>query len=242
MYRFDSEAELAEVIVRYLIDFGWDVYQEVELHGIADIVAINDQITWVIETKRTFGLGVLSQANQWARVSNKVSIGIPIARMSHARSFGEHVARNLGIGVFQVSGTNIDQVREVVRPTLRRFKVQRLRAALCSEQKTFAKAGNAERRRWTPFKQTCDRLRREVDRSGSLPLKDLIARVDHHYASAMSARGSLKKLIEDGVIDGLELRREDRILVVVGGDPDRSARRAALFFIRSRSTKFDGCP
>lgn len=218
MHRFESEADLAEVIVRYLTHFGWDVYQEVELHGTADIVAINDRVTWVIETKRTFGLHVLAQARQWTRAANRVSIGVPVVRRSDARNLGESVARNLGIGVLQVSGPDIDQVCEVVRPTLRRFKAKRLRAALCPEQKTFAKAGNAERKRWTPFKQTCDRLRREVARAGSLPLKDLIAQVDHHYASAMSARGSLKKLIEDGVVDGLELQREGRTLIVARTD------------------------
>lgn len=216
MHRFESEADLAEVVVRYLTDFGWDVYQEVELHNIADVVAVNDRIVWVIETKRTFGLGVLSQAQQWLRYANRVSIGVPVARRSDARNFGEYTARAFGIGVLQVSGPNIDQVSETVRPKLQRFKAKRIRSVLCPEQKTFAKAGNAERKRWTPFKQTCERLRREVARSrdGLIPLKTLIEKVDHHYASATSARGSLKKMIEEGVIDGLELQREGRTLIV----------------------------
>ena len=44
-----KETDLAKPIIFYLEEHGWDVYQEVIIHGrIADIVATFGKLTWIL--------------------------------------------------------------------------------------------------------------------------------------------------------------------------------------------------
>ena len=75
-----KETDIAKPVVSWLQDQGWTVYQEVEVKergARADIVAIIEPKIWVIEVKRSYGLGVLEQALSWRSLSHYVSIAVP---------------------------------------------------------------------------------------------------------------------------------------------------------------------
>ncbi len=204
-----SEQELASVVVGWLGEQGWDVYQEVTVRGgpRCDIVATQGPITWAIECKTSFGLGVLDQAFYWRGRANLVSVAVPY---SHS-DFGRRVAREYGIGILHVIAKS---VREHERPRLWRRVEGKLRQILRDEHKTYAPAGNADASYFSPFKATCRNVSDFVRRNPGAPLKQVIDSIGHHYASTASARQHIRHWIEAGKIEGLALRREGRQVFV----------------------------
>lgn len=135
------------------------------------------------------------------------------------------------LGLIEVSGAGDvmrlgrlqTDVAEVVPAPLHRRVSPRLKDDLREEHKTWAEAGNAAGKRWTPFQGTAEALKRIVRRRGEVPFKDLIDELAHHYATDASARRSLQALIEQGVIPGVELRRDGgALLVVFKEEPDET--------------------
>ena len=213
-----SETEIARCVIDYLESIGWDIYQEVSVYSggrVADIVGIMNNRTWVVETKTSFNLSVIEQANDWKRTSNYVSVAIPFGKRRGGRSFAEFVCRKFGIGVIYVEkGYDGFSIRSIDDPELRRFNDgsgrkfflrdnRTLRDALCVEQKTFALAGNANGKYWTPFKATCKRVFEYIKNNQGCNLKDIVSSIDHHYANDRSAYGSLIHWIAEGKVDGL---------------------------------------
>jgi hypothetical protein len=91
-----------------------------------------------------------------------------------------------------------------------------LPVALLDGQRTFAKAGNADGKFWSPFRDTCERVRKVVDALPGLTMSEIVDMIDHHYVSKQSASGSLLRWVEAGKIDGV---------VVRGGSKDDGLRR-----------------
>ena len=232
-----TEATLAAVLVDDLRSRGWSVYQEVEALGaVADIVATQGSCLWVIEAKVSLGVGVLSQARRWIGQANLVSCAVAPGRTSDARRFALDAAGAFGIGVLEVHrpeaapagerpasgewhkrwtsyGLVSGPAIEVVRPTFTRRSGGRVRAALREEQKTYAQAGNADGKRYTAFTATCDAIRRELEFADHpLVVSELVGRLrgNHHYASEASARGAIRKWVEAGKIEGVELEHRGR--------------------------------
>jgi hypothetical protein len=142
---------------------------------------------------------------------------VPAARWSSQRAFAARVARTYGVGILEV-GSQVGGlgVREEARPELnRKAGVDWLRGRLRPEHKTFAEAGNAQGKAWTPFQATCRALQELAASNKNLMLKAAIDQIDHHYASNSSARSSLKKWIDKGVVPGIALERRGRGLYVV---------------------------
>lgn len=207
-----SEEVLARTVVAWLIDHHWEVFQEVAMDcGVADIVARQGPLLWVIEAKTSLGLSVIEQAHRWAGLASYRSVAVPWTR---AR-FGLDLCRMFGIGVLFVSeneewsGYNTP-VREYVRPALTRRIGTTIAKSLYETQKTWAPAGNANGSRWTPFAQTCRNVAEAVRQRPGLSVKDLIASVETHYATPASARSCVLKWAEAGYIDGVQVRREGR--------------------------------
>jgi hypothetical protein len=212
-----AETDLGPPVIGWLTSRGWDVYQEVEgPGGRADIVGTCGPLVAIVELKRSFGLDVVGQARSWLPWANMVWVAAPRpARASAARSLLLEVCDWKGIGVLEVSAPchfdALGQVGCVADPALqRRASVDRLRRALRPEHKTMTRAGSASGGHWTPFKETCTRLRQAVATSPGITITDAIAAIPHHYANSRSARAHLVDLIRRGVIDGLELRQDGR--------------------------------
>ena len=209
-----TEQDLAGRVVAYLQGLQWEVYQEVQVitqSTIADVVAVQGPQVWVIECKTTFGFRVCGQAFDWKGAANRVSVAVPFRRWSR---FEEAVLRHSGIGALAVPELGMGEVREVVAPELVRRPPMRgrLMGRLTEAQKTFARAGNAEGRRWTPFQQTCHDLARYVAHNPGCLLKDAIDNVPTHYVSVSTARSCLRIWIGEGKVRGVRMERYGRKL------------------------------
>ena len=209
-----TEQDLAGRVVAYLQDLQWEVYQEVQIitqSTIADIVAVQGPQVWVVECKTTFGFKVCGQAFDWKGAANRVSVAVPYRRWSR---FEEKVLRFAGIGALTVPELGMGEVREALAPELVRKPPlrDRLIGRLTEAQKTFAPAGNAEGRRWTPFQQTCLDLARHVAHNPGCLLKDAVDSIQTHYASVSTARSCLRIWIDEGKVRGVRMEKDGRKL------------------------------
>lgn len=205
-HTFRSEQQLAAVVVAWLQAAGWEVYQEVSsLEGVADIVATQGGLVWVIEAKLTTGLDVLEQAARWKPWAHQASIATPTRNR-----FAYQVARKLGVGALLVGPGDIEEAVEA--PLFRRAQADKLRATLHEEHKTFAPAGNATGARSTSFGRTCRAVASYVQRNPGVSLKQLLDEVETHYTSKSSARASLARWIDAGKVAGVRLERDGKAL------------------------------
>lgn len=187
-----SEADLAAVVVVWLQDSGAAVYQEVEVAGgVADIVARVGPELWIIETKLHLSLALLVQAMDRRRHAHRVYCAGPYTRT--LRDFAG-VCREVGIGLLEVSvgadGYGHPRVAEAAPARRWNTRPVALAAKLRPEHQTHAAAGT-NGGRWTPFRDTCEQLRRIVERDPGVPLSDAVAAIRDHYSSKAAARSSL---------------------------------------------------
>lgn len=209
-----SEVVIGSAIVAHLESAGWDVYQEVELHGpVADIVVVRDvgggvRRVGVIECKTSLSFGVLAQAWAWRRNADFIWVGTQWARRSDGRRFAEGVVAKYGMGLFVVNDEDswrslvVEQVAPQQGSPAER---DRLLNALRPEHKTFAKAGSAHGGHFTAFKGTVAALTAIVQETPGITLADAIGKINHHYGSKRSAVNSLAKWISGNRVPGLIL-------------------------------------
>lgn len=219
-----TEADLAAIVVRWLTDMRWDVYQEVQFcqgGRVADIVATQNGILWVIECKTSLGLAVIEQAEWWTTWANLASVATPVrqivgwsarsysARSKQARSdgFADRVAGAFGIGSLRIAH---GEIREALRPVLRRRVMPDLRDCLTPEMKHYAEAGNAAGRFFSPFKATCDNLRRYLAEHPGATIKAAVEGIEHHYRAPATARSCLAHWIVAGKVKGVEARYDGK--------------------------------
>lgn len=200
-----SEEDLAKSLVGHLQSAGLTIYQEVTgpQGRRADIVAVDGKVRHVIETKTSFNFDVLQQAEHWLRFSHRVSICIPRSREWNKVQFSHRMARMLGIGIITINGRpGALHITEEEKPVFRR-KVAHM--DLLDEQKSgaYAGAGSARGGHYTPFRATTERLVAAVRQQPGAPTRDYLVRIQHHYASIESARGSLNHWIARGKIPGI---------------------------------------
>ena len=204
-----KETELAEVVVNWLQDYKWDVYQEVESSitlCVADIVAIQKHLSWVIECKTTLSLSLIRQADNWFGKANYISVAVPYPhKIGKDQIFVRRILEKLGIGLLYISN---DDVKEEVRPQLNRYIYPKPKTYLKEEHKVWAKAGNNLNERYTPFQDTCGQILREIRLSPGLTVKELIGKINHHYRTPESAKGSLLKWGQEGLIKGVIVKRD----------------------------------
>jgi hypothetical protein len=208
---FARETDLARVVVRHLRALRWEIYPEVQPKGFkccADIVAVQGPVVWVVETKLSFGLSVIEQAHDWRKYAHFVSVAVP---WSERTRMAEIICRRLGIGVLRVApGENIDE--RCLPAFNRKALAARLTDGLTEKHKTYAAPGNAEGRRYTPFRRTCEAVASAVAERPGLLLAELLDRVKTHYLNRASARTCLPRWIRDGIVPGVRLERDGRAL------------------------------
>jgi len=221
-----TEEVLAEMVVSWLQDQHWVVYQEVSCAGaVCDIVAVRGPAVWAIECKLKMGLAVLGQAHQWRFLANYVSVAVPAPKRGY-HQFAYRLLHDYGIGRIELTersdldgwGLNIRQSA----PTFCRRTSSKLRCSLREEHKTFAKAGNPNSKRFTPFQGTKRDIQRIVKQRKSVPLKELIDELNHHYTTDVSAKQCLTKLIDGGVIEGVVVRRVQRKIFIEAAENPRN--------------------
>jgi len=205
------EVDLARKVIEWLIDQKWEVYQEVQVFSggaIADIVARQGKLIWIVETKMTLSLSVLGQAHEWLHLANWVSVAVPAMKRF---GFAQTVLKTYGVGLLKVGQYDCDwrsSVEEIIRPVLRRNIGTHVLDSLTEQHKTYAEAGNSEGRRWSPFKETCLQIYRYVQVNEGCFLKDVLNNVKHHYASTATARSCIPKWAEAGEIERIRVEKE----------------------------------
>lgn len=202
-----SEEQLAQTVIAWLEDMRWDVYQEVQTRstpGRADIVAIQNCIVWVIESKISLGLSVLEQADKWYPYAHYRSVATPHG----ASHFIYEICQWRGIGVIVRQGESF--CHEQIEPSLNRKAYVKWTEALSSEHKTYAKAGTATGRFWSPFKLTCQKIVQYVSGHEGCDLKELMAGIQHHYTSSATARQMIPHWILAGKVPGVEASKDGK--------------------------------
>ena len=204
-----SEEELARQVVAYFEHDGWDVYQEVMCSGrVADIVIVREPVIGVVECKTSFGLAVMEQAHYWKRYAHVSYAAVPgYFKHSNSRCFGERMCHQQGIGVLHV---NKNYVKMAVKARLTRRITKRIKVR--EEQKTFAPAGTNRGGHWTPFRGTVHAMEQYVNLHPGCTMREMMKAIDHHYSSDASARSTLSKYMEYGVITSVEKRKEGKEL------------------------------
>jgi hypothetical protein len=229
-----AETEIAIPVIAWLVAEGWDVYQEVQIFtyaDVADIVAVRHGLSWVVEVKSSLSLEVIAQAEAWKGYANYVSVAAFKRidwQVSRSPGKGRELARRvldwLGIGLFTVSnrqfwdegaGKISDALSAEYRinPRLNRRLVRNIAGSLKPEHKTFARAGNTEGLRYTPFAATCAALADIVKSDPGISLRDAIKIMGRsHYASEATARSSLRHWISEGKIKGVTFKKDGKFI------------------------------
>lgn len=220
---FTSEAELGRVVVAWLTDQRFEVYQEVQPSSygeVADIVGTIGPTVCVVECKLSMGLRVINQARRWSQFAHLAYVAVPLYTGGRDFKFACDVAGKYGLGVLGVA-TASDQynvpprVEELQRPTFhRRAWAQRLRDVLNEHHKTFAEAGNSNGSRWSPFQETCRAVADYARLNPGCTMKQLIDNVKTHYGTPATARACITKYAEQGIIKGVRIERLGRGLRV----------------------------
>lgn len=236
---FQDEAELAQTIRSFLLNDGWEVYQEVPLPGgRADLVGVKGPTRWIIECKMRASFDLFSQACRRVPYAHMVSIATP-GGVKGTTQWGLTQALQAikpGIGWLQanqkweVYAEATEKYRAsdsrwkppedyfhhpvtcVCRPGFNRRSILRRGRGLqlLERQKDFAAAGTAGSF-WSPFRETVQNLVDYVeDKGGLVELGEALSRISHHYASIPSAKGTISSLIRDGIIDQLKIEKVDR--------------------------------
>jgi hypothetical protein len=208
-----KEIDLAAAVVRHLQDLHWDVHQEVggPYGARADIVAVQGPLLYVVETKTTLGLAVIGQAYHWLARAHYVSVAVPWGRrVSPDRQCAERILGEWGIGLLIVSLSELydgSRVHEEVAPRLwRRIPrdgTDRLREFLNDGTRTYAQAGNAEGKFWSPFKETVRQVQQAVHHRPGITTRELIDSIRHHYSTDRTARSVLLRWLWLGKIPGV---------------------------------------
>lgn len=222
-----TEQELAKYIITWLEERGWEVFQEVStgaLSPIADIVAVKNGLTWIIETKTRYGLAVIDQGCFWMsrHCANYVSIAVCRSKKRKgAASWFFH--REKGVGLMMVDFTGHVSVSH--DPKLIRTKKEagwNVKNFLCNEHKHFAKAGAANGGYFTPFKATVRDVKRYIEKNPGTTIKEMVDTVgSYHYSSDQTAKACIAKYIRDDVIDGVVIKidgRKHRLYLAVDKD------------------------
>jgi hypothetical protein len=196
-----TEQDLAARVVAGLEAQGATVYQEVTLHGqICDIVAVQGPIVHAVECKTSATLYLLGQAHRWLPYAHYVSIVAPATRQIWRAV--EAFLKAYGIG-WLWPATCGGPFHILVPPMLHRNIRSDLKDVLAEGHRTHAPAGTAQGGRYTPWRATTERLVQLVRSTPGIRIKDAVEAIDHHYASAASARNALAKQIRNGLIPQL---------------------------------------
>lgn len=215
---------------------GWTVYPEVWFRGAcADLVAVKGGNTWAVECKVDHSFGVIGQAINWMRHADFVSVATTYAARNtyEARHL---VMSTLGIGWFEYQNApgiwnhatkryDAYRVAEQVPPHRNECdEPGRLLESLCPEQLHSGITPGAQfAPRVTEFSMTCKRLAEYVTANPRCRLREAITGIQHHYATAASARSALRHWITQGKVVGVKAEWEhSRLLLVpdLGGMDD----------------------
>ena len=202
-----KETDVAKPICDWLAAEGWEVYTEVVVDTLgprADIVAINGNLSWIIEVKTHYSLRLLNQAMLWLqrRRSNYVSVAVPHSKTKYD-CLSRYFHRDKGIGLIKIRD---DYVHVSHAAKLNRRVVRNIKDCVYKEQKTFCNAGSANGGYYTPFKSSVIKLKEYLRDHPESTMKEVIESIADslHWSSKQTAKACISKYIDTGVIEGVE--------------------------------------
>lgn len=208
-----SEEALGALVVQYLLDDGWEVFQEVALGSVADIVVTRKTregatLLGVVEVKTSLSLTLLAQAHSWKGNANVIWIAYPKPKWTKSAHFGLQVASQNHLGVLHITPGGVSEYKP---PGLARKRNDALLDQLRPEhQEGYAKAGARGGGHYTPFKATVQRLQAVVRNQPGITLREAVLASQHHYTRNSTAIACLAKYLRDGVIDGIIEKVDDQ--------------------------------
>jgi len=213
-----KETDLAKHVVKYLRQNGWTVYQEVVMGyggNRADIVAVKDNVVWVIEAKVNFGFAVLAQAERWLAWTNCVSVAVPRVSYSEGRTLGRRIAKDLGIGVIDVdtllAQESMNCVQERVEPQHRLGYTEKLLKCCTAAHEDFCPAGTPKGGYVTCYKLYCEMVLEYLKKEPGQTPKQIVAAIGHgHYCSDISAQVAIAQRAQWGQIAGVRADKSTR--------------------------------
>jgi len=211
-----KETDLGRSIVSYLRDMGWEVYQEVQgPGGRADIVATQGKIVRVVECKMSFSAALIEQAWSWQPWVHYVHVAVPCKHTVAGHRVLKAFCKSIGIGTLEIMTRWTDEPNKILEGLPGRLNrkaiTNRVLPLLMEQQKTWAEAGNAENKFWSPWKETCKAWTEYVVAHPGCTLKELV-KYGHHYSSDSSARSNMAEHIRLGRVPGIEIRYEGRMI------------------------------
>lgn len=210
-----KEIDLAKKVIIYLENLNYDIYQEVQIGQgrRADIVAIQDNISWIIETKLSLSMKLLEQALIQRYHAHYISIAIPDKKINRVAEIFMH---DYGIGGLKLINPKYSDwyIVEFCEPRLNRKigHYNDIRKWVNDRHKYYAEAGNNMGEYWTPFKETTDEIYRYVKSNPGCSLKELIDNINHHYHSSASAKSSIARWIHRGVIKNISIKKNGKYI------------------------------
>ncbi len=210
-----KESELAEYIITYLEKQGYECYKEVSMKGKggnarSDCYFVKGDETIAVETKMSMTMTVIQQADRWKSHAKKVYVCVPTVTKKgwKARKFALKICDALGIGVFEYGVKGIKESKTA------KLNNKAKLPPLYEEQKDSV-AGNDSGQFFTSFKNTVNKLNEYMSDKKESSMSDVIKNIKHHYKSENSAKSSLKKMIEQKVIDGYKIDKRGKSIYIV---------------------------
>jgi hypothetical protein len=190
-----------------IVDFeknGFTSYQEVECDGRGiDLVLTKDDLIYSFELKTSLNLQVIHQSYINREFTNYSSIIVPSKKHDSLFYFCKDILTDLGIGLYVYKPYLLENnIIEIVKPY---FNGNSLGLILYDSKKDLYKSGSQCGGRWTPFKETCEKLKEYVKMNSGCTISEVVKNITHHYTSKNSAISALKKRIEKGIIKDILL-------------------------------------
>ncbi len=217
-----SESDLADRIINHLEKIGWMCYKEVSMKGSGgdarsdcyfvkkDGDLIIDSIA--LETKLSFNLKVIEQADKWIAYSNMSYVCVPAPKRVNRKnlSFGLKICKSLNIGVYEV-----DMDKNIIKELYMPKRNDRCKYPPIYEQQRDSVAGNNKSEYITSFKITVLNLEEYMKDKNGVELKSVVENIKHHYKNNTSAYNTIKKFIDKKIIKGYFLSKDDKKIIIL---------------------------
>ncbi len=189
-----TEIELAKIII-YFFNDGYEIFCEVFN---VDIIATCKPIMISIEVKTSLNVKVVEQAYRNLNIYHYSYIAVPKPKQMN---FLEKVCLDYGIGII-IYDEKSDFVYIKTKPKLNRHVKY---VEIDPIYKNFT-AGAKSGMTMTLFKLTIENIVRYLERNGDTKLNKLLSQDHYHYSNIGSAKSSLIKWCNNGLIKEFEIK------------------------------------
>lgn len=211
-----KETDLAATVIDWLSELGWDTFPEVQLRNRgprADIVAIKNDMTWVIETKLSMNLHLMEQAIRWQELGALyVSMCIPfVSRRKAGKNYWhsrvvDNFCREKGIGLIFA---NPPEVFKMIPAKLCRYNYHRrhyILDCLDTRMKDYQAGSSSSEGYSTQRQRVLEDALQIIRQQPGCTLSDLVHRVKTNYRVRTKAKKYILRTLEQ--TDGVEVTHQ----------------------------------